>query len=547
MPNRMLVIPVRTVRPILIGLVAVMATLAASHLAQAQTYRKQTRSAEKSARAAWRPVRQAKSVQPMDLPTPEPDLADSQILATGSSDRVRQVDHVVDPMPPLSGSIIEPQPAPLDGQIVLAPVHDDSCDAMLSGGACGCGACDSGGCDSIGCDGGCGSGTCCGELCSPNAWRPCVTFCMPQDGWFSAEYLLWTQDGMSLPPLVTSSTGTVDRVDAGVLGRSSTVVLFGGDEILDDTFDGARLRFGVWLDNCHRWGVGAEWFGLSEESENFSQTSSGSPILARPFRNTTNQSLEDSELVAFPGVVSGTVAVNATSELDGWGVHFRRFRQADEGCSRWFFCGCPEHFCSRTETMFGYRGLELQERVAITENLVSTDTSNPGSFDILDQFDTRNQFNGIDLGWTNRRVRGFWNFDTSIRLALGNTNQTVTINGNTTITDPNSTPTVQSHSGGLLAQTSNIGTYEQDEFTVVPELNFGIGYQLTDNLKATFGYTFIYWSNVVRPGEHISRFLNTELLPPPIDPITGAQLPEFEFDTTDYWAQGVSFGAEYRW
>ncbi len=113
-----------------------------------------------------------------------------------------------------------------------------------------------------------------------------------------------------------------------------------------------------------------------------------------------------------------------------------------------------------------------------------------------------------------RRTRGFWTMDALIRLAIGNTRQTVTINGQTTINDPTNTPAVQTLPGGLLTQTSNIGTYRQDEFAVVPELNLNLGYQLTDHFRVMLGYTAIYWSNVVRPGQQISLDVNPNLLPP---------------------------------
>lgn len=464
------------------------------------------------------------------------------------------------------GTVFESGPIqtfPLDGQINLAPVHDGGCDGGIS---CGCGAgascgleaaCDGGcdgGCDSMGGCGGCAGGcttscgggcSMCGELVSPQAWRPCITLRLPQDGWVSLEYLNWWQDGMRLPPLVTtSSTGTA-RGDAGVLGQPTTSTLFGGNKILDDAFDGGRLRFGIWLDRCHSWGVGGEYFNIGLESESFSQTSTGAPILARPFFNTQT-GLNDSELVAFPGVVSGTVSVRASSELTGGGFNFRRLRCCQEGCKSWLFCGCKGHFCSRSETLLGYRYLQLDENVSIREDLVSTDTSNPGSFDIVDEFDTRNQFNGIDLGWKYRMTRGYWTYDAMLRLGIGNTRQTVRINGQTVITDP-ANPPAQTLTGGLLAQTSNIGTYKQNEFSVIPEFSANIGYQLTDHLRATAGYTFLYWSNVVRPGDHISTDLNPNQLPPEADPFVGVRRPGFAFDTTDYWAQGLSYGLEYRW
>ena len=501
--------------------------------------RESVRETERVARASWQPVRAASA------PHLEP---------ANSGNQVRVVQHQSGgDLPPPPRSVVEiPSPEPeyvdhLDGQIVLQPFRGGgvSWDGLSHGGSCGCESvgCD-GGCDSFGgCDGRCGGDPGCDGLCSTHAWRPCVTICFPQNGWASFEYLAWWQDGMSLPPLVTSNMGTgIPGTDAGVLGRASTVTLFGGDRLLDDSFDGGRLRFGVWLDRCHTWGVGAEFFSLGTQSTGFRGTSTGNPILARPFFNTQT-GLEDSELVAFPNVISGTIGVTAESQLDGWGVHFRRLRQTEQGCGSSLFCSTAEPFHSRTEMLFGYRGLQLDERVLITEDLVSADQDR---FEMFDRFDTRNQFNGFDVGWAYQRTRGYWSFDGLVRLAFGNTRQTVTINGQTTLSDPINPPP-QTLLGGLLAQESNIGTYQQDQFTVVPEINANIGFQLTDNLRMTFGYTFIYWSNIVRPGEHISRDLNPNQLPPPNDPLLGVARPEFKWDTVDYWVQGLNVGGEYRW
>lgn len=352
---------------------------------------------------------------------------------------------------------------------------------------------------------------------------------------------------MDLPPLITTSPAGTPANQAGVLPNART--LFGGNDVLDDGFEGGRLRFGIWLDRCHTWGVGAEYFELAQQTASFSGTSDGNPILARPFFNVNPRdnngvfgaSRNDSQLVAFPDIISGNVRAVATSELVGAGFHVRNLRHCDEGCSKGLFCGCPDHFCSRTEAMFGYRFLQLDESVQINESLTSLDNDAPGSFGIQDRFETRNQFNGFDLGWTNRRTRGYWSLDTLIRIGIGNTRQTVRINGQTTIDG------VRQTGGGLLAQTSNIGTYTQDEFTIVPEFGVNIGYQLSDHWRLFAGYTFIYWSNVVRPGDQIDLDLNPDLLPPASEPVTGLQRPGFRFNTTDYWVQGASVGLEYRW
>lgn len=536
---------------LLVGLISVDAA--------AQSRSPGVRKSERVARASWsptrtahdasfqtaRPVRQASATS---SPTQRSRVMhDQQISSTQKPLRqqpvlqqpVRLAQHVV-----TSPTVAVPASVPLDGQVYYeSAVGCDSgaCDAM--GPTCGCGsiACD--GCDSIGsCGPGCGCSMC-GELPSGPAWRPAVTLSLPQDGWISYEALHWQQDGMYLPALITTSPAGTLRADAGVLTRAGTSTLFGDDEYVDNTLDGGRLRFGIWLDRCHTLGIGAEFFDLGVETDEFSLTSSGSPIAARPFYNVLTGS-EDSELIAFPGVVSGVANVRVSSELKGSGFHFRKLRCCDSGCDSWLFCGCKDHYCTRMDFRLGYRYVELDESVVINERLDSTDTSNLGSFDITDSFRTVNQFNGLDLGWSYRMTRGYWTYESLVRLAIGNNNQTVTVAGTSVISDPNDPP-AQTFNEGFLALASNSGTFEQDEFAVIPELNLNLGYQLTDHLKATLGYTAIYWSNVVRPGQHIPTDLNPSYLPPASP--QGDPRPLFAFDTVDYWVHGINYGLEYRW
>lgn len=558
-PSIPLVKPVRTFRCTLCFTLAVATLIAADASAQDSFLkRRSVRRSERVARATWQPVRNDGSSTKSEN-TREPSEAErrrrSRVrVVQGSSGETLPApsDESISVIETPPGERLAPGepigPAPLDGQIMLEPIADGAvaCDALPVAGGCGsCGgvSCD-GGCGAPGTLASCGGDPACGELCSDVAWRPCLTLCLPQDGWGTFELLGWWQAGMELPPLVTTSRDpSVARSDAGVLGRPTTDILFGGDEVLTDSFEGGRLSFGFWFDKQHTWGIGAEYFDLGERTESFRATSSGAPVLARPFFNTES-GVNDSSLVAYPGVISGTVNVDASSDLVGWGVHFKRLRCVEEGCSSWLFCGHPDHYCARTERMLGYRYVELDESLTVVEESVGIDPT--GRFDILDRFETRNQFNGFDIGWSYKQIRGYWTLKSRLRLGVGNTHQTVTINGQTTIEDPNNPPS-QTFTGGTLAQTSNIGTYEQDEFTVIPQVDASLGYQLTDHLKVTLGYTFLYWSNVVRPGDHVSLDLNPNLLPPQADPFSGAQRPGFDFDTTDYWAQGINFGGEYRW
>jgi hypothetical protein len=81
---------------------------------------------------------------------------------------------------------------------------------------------------------------------------------------------------------------------------------------------------------------------------------------------------------------------------------------------------------------------------------------------------------------------------------------------------------------------------------MIPELGANVGYQLTQRLKLNVGYTFLYWSNLIRPGDQIDTTVNPNLLPPAIAGNTFLG-PAFEVRETDYWVQGLSIGGEYRW
>jgi hypothetical protein len=58
------------------------------------------------------------------------------------------------------------------------------------------------------------------------------------------------------------------------------------------------------------------------------------------------------------------------------------------------------------------------------------------------------------------------------------------------------------------------------------------------------GYSFIYWSRVARAVDQIDRDVNITQQPP--GPFVGAPRPEFILRTTDFWAQGLNFGLEWK-
>jgi hypothetical protein len=426
--------------------------------------------------------------------------------------------------------------------MVLGESYDPSQALAEIGG--GCTSCGGDGCSSCGTS--CGSS--CGnplgfDLCNPGGFdgrQLCI--CLPSHGWVSVEYLMWYQAGMESPALVTTSPASTAQGQAGVLPLATT--LYGGNnDILSDRMSGTRVRFGWWFANNPNLGIEGEYLGFGTQTENFDRQSTGTPILARPFYNAVT-GLEDSELVAFPNVVSGRVRTEATSKLDGAAVRFRRLLCCSSGCGiSPISCG-PVPSQSRIDATLGWRFFQLSESLEIREDLTSLNTNNPGSFVLTDDFSTRNQFNGAELGvhWMGRR--GYWSLDMLMRLGIGNTRQEVIIAGNTQTTQG---ANVTNASGGLLAQRTNSGTFTRNQFGMVPELGATLGYQVTQHLRLTAGYSFIYWSNVVRPGDQIDTTVNPNLLPPENPTQTAFLNPRFAFQDSDYWVQGLSLGGEYRW
>jgi hypothetical protein len=100
-------------------------------------------------------------------------------------------------------------------------------------------------------------------------------------------------------------------------------------------------------------------------------------------------------------------------------------------------------------------------------------------------------------------------------------------------------------SAGLLAQASNSGQYERNQFTLLPELGLNLGFAVTPRLRVVGGYSLLYWGAVARAGNQIDLNLVPSQFPPPQNP-TANHFPAFPFATTDYWAQGFSLGLDYR-
>jgi hypothetical protein len=166
------------------------------------------------------------------------------------------------------------------------------------------------------------------------------------------------------------------------------------------------------------------------------------------------------------------------------------------------------------------------------------------TIDEVDRFGTDNVFHGIEFGLVDNLRYENLSIELSARLALGNTRARAAVDGSTTIRVPvpGGPPAVAVTPAGLLAQGTNIGVYDHDQFTWIPEVGFSVGYQLTSNMRAAIGYTFTYWGNVARAGDQIDGQLNLSQLEPA--GLVGPARPAFAFADSSVWIQGISFGLD---
>lgn len=357
---------------------------------------------------------------------------------------------------------------------------------------------------------------------------------------FSIEYLLWAiQDGPLGQPLVTTSpTGS-----SGILFNPGTVVLSGGQGIDYEAFSGINFTVSRWLNSDQTFGIEGSIFILEESSAIFFANSDvgGNPLLARPIVNAVTGD-ETSILISAPDRFAGGVTVTGTSQL--WG--------AEANC----LVGLLKEGTTGIDLLVGYRYLGMDEDLDIRSQsqvlpggvsaFGGAPVLAPNALAIRDTFSTVNHFNGIQIGARGTLARGPLRFDVTGKCAFGAVSQEVRIAGFTTLVTP--AGVAGTLPGGVLALPTNIGTRWNTDFSVVPEGQVRLAYQVTPRLTASLAYTIIYWDNVVRPGDQVARRVNLLQVPSSLGfgPLTGPRQPAPAFNETRFWAQGINFGLGFR-
>jgi hypothetical protein len=332
---------------------------------------------------------------------------------------------------------------------------------------------------------------------------------------------------------------------------ATTEILFGNERVDTGQRNGGRINVGYWLIDGEFLGIEGQYFALETGSTTFDAVSNFSSdpnarILARPFLNVDPNLItptEDAAIIAFPdgfvlgpgtGTLDGRIDIRTTANLQSAGALLRRLVWIDFTMQR------------RLDLLLGYRFFRIDDSVMINDASTFIPSAGPiplTEFTSQDVFSSRNLFNGGEIGLKFQSHRfGRLMVECIAKCAFGNNEQITYINGFNTITSGGVTTEFE---GGLLAQPTNIGTHVRNVFAILPEADVNLRWDITCNIRASLGYTFLYINRVQRSGDAIDTTVNpTQINGGTLD---GPAQPAFSPDDTAFWAHGASGGIEYRW
>jgi len=346
--------------------------------------------------------------------------------------------------------------------------------------------------------------------------------------WIGTDVLLWWTKNQPLPvPLLTTGPAS-QGANAGALGSPGTASLDG--PLHNDLEGGFRLSLGGWFTPSHAFGMDGSIFFMGQQNSGFSaydRSGTGAFVINEPVAGAPFVTQ-----VSAPGVDTGGATVNAYTRFWGADTNLLLNLYRSNGLT--------------VNLLGGFRYLQLQETINITANsemLTATNyTDNVGNVlvsapagsgvTVFDQFGTRNDFYGGQIGTQIEYILDRWSFGGVGTIAIGTTHETVFVNGFTNVYPTNAAPV--SLLGGNYA-TLQTGRYSMDHFAVAPSVQLNLGYQFTPCIRGQIGYDFMYLSSVVRPGTQIDNTYD------------GVVHPIVPMSNSSFWAQGINISVRFSY
>jgi len=351
----------------------------------------------------------------------------------------------------------------------------------------------------------------------------------PADRWYlGAEYLVWWLREARLPPALT--TGSV--ASQGVLGQPDTRILYGDDRLEtrhDDRFVGGRLTIGYWFDPQQTLGIEGRAVFLERDSTHFAESSNGSTLLALPYVNALNGSLQSVVIAGLGprGLLSG--GYNGYSRVEFFDQELNLITPLYDAPGL------------RLELLAGARFLEMRDRTDLT----ASSKVLPAAAVVLsseDHLRAHDFFYGGQLGLRGEVTRGRWFVNARAEVALGGNDEQERNFGQTVFASPFQRITTP---GGLFVQPSNTGTFDRTVVNGVYEVNLNAGCCIYGETRLFVGYTLLMWDSPIRSGDQVDTVVNPTQFSG--GSLVGPARPGVPFREDFFWAQGVNVGLEFRW
>jgi hypothetical protein len=352
--------------------------------------------------------------------------------------------------------------------------------------------------------------------------------------WNSFELLYWWPLRQPVPPLVYGTrTG-----QPPAFNDPATRVLIGGQAFNPEPQAGGRFTLGSALNCAETFGYEITYLFLGTRTFTDHTTDAGpGPVRAfgLPYTNATTGAAEFLPL-ATPGMNNSLLTASTSGRAQGWEVNA--------------VANVLDEKQFRLNALAGWRYFQVHEGLRIEQTQFRY-ADMPGVVRTADQFDAHNRFHGGQLGLHGDARRGPVFCEMTAKVAFGQNYEVVKNEGMTVIQSPvfGGIATRAFGGSGIYVQPSNAGRTAGGAFAMVPEGTIKLGFRLGDSGRVYLGYSFIYLSDAVRPGDQIDRALNPAQVPlvNGLVPALNADRPARVVSRTDFWTQGLIIGLEARY
>jgi hypothetical protein len=351
--------------------------------------------------------------------------------------------------------------------------------------------------------------------------------------WDEMELLYWWPTRQPVPALADGTRSGLPPAP----GQDGTQLLVGGRSFGSQPSAGGRFSLGASINDAETVGAEVVYFFLGTRT--FHQTardfSGGTTAnFGLPYLNADTGASAILPL-AQPGVSHSYLNASTSVRVQGWEVNT--------------VANVVDEKYVKLNALLGWRYFQAQEGLRLEQTQFAV--ADGSVIRTADQFDAHNRFHGGQLGLHADLRRGLVFCELTAKIAFGQTYEVVKNEG-MTLFQPFGIagPVTRAYGGtGLYVQPANFGRTATGVFAVLPEGTFKFGFRLGDTGRVYVGYSFLYLSDAVRPGDQIDRTLHPGQVPlvSGAGPVYGSDRPARLFTHSDFWVQGLIIGLETKY